>query len=484
MTGARWRKPHFLRACKALVQGGVVGAIVFLAFVLAVGVIAYKSDRRLIDQKIISAIGDKTIQIPGRWDITDRRGIATFTDCLVLQSLELSPNGFFSGLFDTYIYQDAFIQYAGIHRVHACDALTRFYANGGSSTHSAIMSYGRYWFGAASLAKIALGRTGLSLAQYRDVIFYSLILSLCLFTLTFCLSFRPQCLFFAPYLASICFGFSLLSLGQSIGHAPEEIAGLLILSTYNAMHIERRSLRVRTACYSFLGAMCVYLDLLNGVVVLVAGIICCQWIAFTLAEHLDPSLPGKRVLSLVANLSFLGAGGCFAILVRLVGYSYVNGKNVFDALFEWKYNLTYRITGHFGGGTGGLTPPVNLMNMVVSLRNQSGYPFYGILSRGGADFFYAVGFLGWVLSLPLCLVLHEKKKLPSNTLSGFLLAGMLIPSWFFILMEHSIGDAWLTGRLLSLFAGLGMSAFITMFVILKRTTSKTKRSLPDGQDAA
>jgi hypothetical protein len=56
----------------------------------------------------------------------------------------------------------------------------------------------------------------LSLAQYRDVVFFSLILSLGFFTLTFYQSFRPASLFLTPYLISVCFGFSLLSLGQSI----------------------------------------------------------------------------------------------------------------------------------------------------------------------------------------------------------------------------------------------------------------------------
>jgi hypothetical protein len=54
-----------LDAGKALARGGIVGALGFLAFVLAVGTISYHSDRSLIDEKISAAIQDGTIQIPG-----------------------------------------------------------------------------------------------------------------------------------------------------------------------------------------------------------------------------------------------------------------------------------------------------------------------------------------------------------------------------------------------------------------------------------
>jgi hypothetical protein len=171
-----------LNACKALLRGAVLGAIAFLIFVLAVGTVSFYSDQSLIDQKIRSAIQDGTIQIPGRWDATDPRGTDTFSDCLLLQSLKLSPDRFLPNLFDTYIYNTRY----NASRVHACDVVSRSYENAGA-TESYVLyvtSYSRQWWGSASLAKIALGQTGLSLAQYMDVVFFSLILSLGFFTLT------------------------------------------------------------------------------------------------------------------------------------------------------------------------------------------------------------------------------------------------------------------------------------------------------------
>ena len=161
-----------LNACKALLQGTVLGAIAFLIFVLAVGSVSFYSDRSLIDQKIRSAIPYETTRIPGRWHII---GIDTVDDCLVLQSLKLSPDRFLLNLFDTYVYKDG---------GYSCDLLRRSYENDGA-TELAVRSYSRYWWGSASLAKIALGQTGLSLAQYRNVVFFSLILSLGFFTLRF-----------------------------------------------------------------------------------------------------------------------------------------------------------------------------------------------------------------------------------------------------------------------------------------------------------
>ena len=462
-----------LSACKVLLQGAVLGAIAFLIFVLAVGTVSFYSDRSLIDQKIRSAIQDETIQIPGSWDITDPRGMDTFTDCLVLQSLKLSPDRFLPNLFDTYVYTALY----NAGKVHPCNSLSRSYENDGA-TELAVTSYSRYWWGSASLAKIALGQTGLSLAQYRDVVFFSLLLSLGFFTLTFYQSFRPASLFLTPYLISVCFGFSLLSLGQSISQTPEEIIALLILSIYNLTHIENRSLYVRAACYSLLGAICVYLDLLNAVVMLVPTIMCCQWIASTLSKHPFSSSSGnRRILSLLFNLGLVVTGACFAIFIRLVGYSYVSGKSFFDVLLQWKNDLTSWFAGNAHVVSG--QPPGTITDVARALWHRRADPFYGVLTNHGADVFYALGFLGWVLLVPLCWGLAKKQKLPLDVVLGFLLGGIMIPGWFFIFKQHTIIHAWMTGRLLSLFAGVGMSAAITMFAILI-----TRRSVEEPPDLA
>jgi hypothetical protein len=111
-----------------------------------------------------------------------------------------------------------------------------------------------------------------------------------------------------------------------------------------------------------------------------------------------------------------------------------------------------------------------------ALKGARADPFYGVLSKHGADLWYALGLLGWVLLVPLCWGLVNKQKLPLNVLSGFLLTGVLIPVWFLIFKQHTIVHAWMTGRLLSLFAGLGMSAAITMLAILKTRAAPLMRN--------
>ena len=68
----------------------------------------------------------------------------------------------------------------------------------------------------------------------------------------------------------------------------------------------------------------------------------------------------------------------------------------------------------------------------------------------------------------MCLVLLIRKKSILNVASGFVVAGILVPIWYFTFKEHTIAHPWMTAKLLSLFAGLGMSAAITMATIYWR----------------
>jgi hypothetical protein len=140
-------------------------------------------------------------------------------------------------------------------------------------------------------------------------------------------------------------------------------------------------------------------------------------------------------------------------------------------LFQWKNVLTYRFSGNLSDASA-----ATLWHVAGALKGARADPFYGVLSKHGADLWYALGLLGWVLLVPLCWGLVNKQKLPLNVLSSFLLTGALIPVWFLIFKQHTIVHAWMTGRLLSLFAGLGMSAAITMLAILKTRAAPLMRN--------
>jgi hypothetical protein len=450
---------------KMALQGIAAASAAFVVLVVALGAISFRSDRHLIHEKIGAAIQDGAVQIPGRWDISDPRGIDTFGDCFILQSSELAPDGFLANLFDTRVFRLAIFRLGAVQRVHACDALKRFYPPVSSIAQFPTTSYSRYWWGSATLARIALGDTRLSVAQYRRLVFAALTFALVIFAGSFLYSFSPASLVFVPYLAPVCLGFSLLSLGQSISQSPEEVLGLIALSFCSLAHIDRRSLRTRAACYSFVGAVCAYLDLLDGIAVLVATIICCQWIASELLRMFRGAIRGNRFLSLPTNLGFLLLGAVFAILFRLAGYSYVSNKSFLAVLLEWKKDLAYRFTGNLASGVD-VHVRASLVNVAAALREHRGDPFYGILSKHEADLFYAIGFLAWLLLL-LCWTVLRKKKIRADCLYGFLTAGALIVCWFLILREHTVIHAWETGRLLTLFAGLGMSGALSMLALLK-----------------
>ena len=432
--------PRWLDAAPALVAGCIVGAFAFVALALALGAISYHSDRSLVDRKIAAAIQDGTIQS------TDPSGIDTFTDCQMLTSLRLMPSEFLPNLFTTHVHVGHYIG-----EIHPCDVLARLYTDANAAASFPVENYSRYWWGSATLANIALGRTALSVEQYRNLVFAALLLALSLFTVSFYYSYRPQSLYFTPYLISVWFGFSLLSLGRSISQSPEETFALLILSIYGMMQIETRSIFARATCYSVLGAVCVYFDLLNGVIILVGTILCCQWIASVLSAHSAQSK--TKVTRLIGNLSLFGVGACFAVLIRLVGYSRAMGTSLSGAISEWKNMLAYRVTGDLPGAG---EPTFRLM--VEALKNTRALPFDGIFPKHVIDLWYVLGLVGWVILAPLCWNLLKKRALPLTVLSGFFLAGALVPVWFVVFKQHTIIHSWMTGRLLTLFAGLGMSA--------------------------
>lgn len=137
--------------------------------------------------------------------------------------------------------------------------------------------------------------------------------------------------------------------------------------------------------------------------------------------------------------------------------------------FEWKSALTHRISGNIHGGS-----PGNIIDVAIELKKFRGNPFYGIMNIHGTDMWNALGILGWILLLPLCWILYNKKSLPLDVLCGFLLAGILVSGWFITFEQHTIIHAGSTGRLVSLFAGLGMSAALTMIWILKASHAVDK----------
>ncbi|MBA2594276.1 MAG: hypothetical protein M3495_14650 [Pseudomonadota bacterium] len=224
-------------------RGALIGAAIFLVFALVMAALAAHSDKSIVKTKIMDAIKTSAIQRPGKWDVTDKRGIDTFTDCLVLQASILDHGNFLQDMFDSLVYKRK-LSGTSEPKMHRCDVLVDVLYDTNVESPG-VRSYSRYWWGSAVTTRIVLGMTGLSVDAYRQTIWILSFASLLIFILVFFLCYGRVFFVFLPFFLSSVFGYGLLILGQSIAHAPEFIGGLLLLSAYGLGNVQRLSFGVR-----------------------------------------------------------------------------------------------------------------------------------------------------------------------------------------------------------------------------------------------
>lgn len=443
---------------KAL-EGIVIGALIFLTAAFFLAIVAEYSNKSTVEIKILDAVRTSAIQTPGAWDVNDRRGIDTFTDCLVLQTAILDHGHLLDDMFDALIFKESFVKPET--RPHPCNTLAKNVSGHGNSESNATITFNRYWMGSATVARIVLGLTRISFESYRQIIFLLSLGCLSLFVLIFVISNGRSSIVFLPVFLSVVVGYGLLIFGQSIAHAPELIVALLLLSVYSLGGLLRSSIRSRALWYSFLGCVCVYFDLLDANVVLIAILLCCQLVALRIAQADNAHTDDKSTESgcmvflrdITANWGFLMAGGSAAIILRIAGYSISSHINIGDAASLWVSELSHRVSG-----TAGPTNTVpSLKDALLALKQFRGYPFHGFLDTRNADAFYGLGLIAWALSLWLCWEGYRKGAGVSCIAISFIMAASLVPGWFLIFKQHTVLHAWMTGRLVSVFCGLGMS---------------------------
>jgi hypothetical protein len=445
-------------------EGIGLATVMFMVAVFGLAVFAEKSDTSVVKNKIAEAFRISEIQYPGGWNVNDRRGIDTFTDCLALQVSSLYRQQFPMDTFDSRVYSSTH---------HACDELFSALTQPVLATSIEESSYFRYWWGSAIAARIALGMTRLSVGRYRQLLQILSFIALGAFILTFFYSFGRTAAVFLPLFLSILVGYGMLTFGQSIAHAPGFIAGLAMLSAYSLGNVQRRSRPTRALWYSFLGAVCVYFDLLNGNVVAIEILLCCQIIApyasrlMTGQKALSPT-PHAILKEIMENSAFVLIGGFLAIIIRVVGYSFASHTDILDAISAWLSDLSYRVSGNLNDKYPNQNIHPSLHRVFTALNATRDQPFHGFLSKRLADVFYSLGFVSWIASLPLCWALHKKGVPYVGALLGFISAASLVPAWYLLLEQHTIVHAWMTGRLISLFCGLGMSLALLLGVSILR----------------
>ena len=87
-----------------VIQGAVLGGSVFLILVFGLSQIASEADTKRVEAKVAEAVKQSAIQYPGAWDVNDRRGIDTYTDCIAIEAAILNSWGTLKEKFDAYVY--------------------------------------------------------------------------------------------------------------------------------------------------------------------------------------------------------------------------------------------------------------------------------------------------------------------------------------------------------------------------------------------
>jgi hypothetical protein len=188
-------------------------------------------------------------------------------------------------------------------------------------------------------------------------------------------------------------------------------------------------------------------------------VLCCQMLV-PYAAHLlscergglETSTAAALAREIIVNCIFVLIGGCFAITLRIVGYSFMSHTNLLKDVRMWKSSIFYHISGTIEFKKD-VKP--SLGRLLKALRAARQQPFHGFLGKRGADIFYMFGLLAWALGLTFCFLLRKKDVSHLTIGIGFCMIAALVPIWFLLFRQHTITHTWMTARLMSLFSDLG-----------------------------
>jgi hypothetical protein len=444
-------------------------SLCFLVVVVALTVVAEKANDLVVKEKISQGFRDSAIQYPGVWDVNDKRGADTFTDCLTLEVSVLYREKLATDTFDSHVY---YFEPARRNEPphHACTELYYVFSHPDLERAIAQRSYLRYWWGSAIAVRIALGLSWLSVDDYRHLLQILSFAAVGIFIFSFFYSYGRTGIVFAPLFLSILFGYGMLTFGRSLAHAPEIIVGLLMLSAYGVADLPSRSRTVRAFWYGLLGSVCVYFDLLNGNVLAIEILLCCQLAAPFISKPPADATSGRSTAfhilkKLAENSAFVVTGGVLAILIRIAGYSFSSHTGIIDVLSMWSADFSNRVSGNLSDLYPGQDVKPSWRLLLVALKAKRHQPFLGMLGERAADAFYLVGIIAWLAILPLCRLLSRRHVRYAGPVVGLLFPSLLVPAWYVVFKQHTIVHAWMTGRLISLFCGLGMSMALALVIL-------------------
>jgi hypothetical protein len=407
---------------------------------------AQQTSSHILREKIAAAIAGDVIQYPGIRALDNPRGVDTYSDCLVYMMLGAPNTGFSRALFGapTWVASNP----EG-DEYHACTMFVDLWRAGGRTPVGLqAADYSRYWWGSATAARIVLGHFGLSIAQYQRVLRDAVIGCSCLFWIVVFARYRSRAVVLLPLAFASVLGFNLLTLGQSVAQAPSVIAAFAVMTLCLAADIWRRGPATRAFACAFAGASLAYFDLMNGSVVLAVMLLAATAIAHAGATQQVGSDTGR---DFVCALAFFAAGGVIAMALRIAGAGVVAGTSPAVAAEAWLAAFSVRVSGPI---------PPELAGWAQALWEFRHVPFHGILGRTGSTAFLCAGAASLLLAIVWLGWTARHQRLRWGIFLPGLVACASVAAWYLLLRQHTVVHPWMTARLWSLLAGMGMTLLI------------------------
>ena len=448
--------------------------------ILSLELLSARADNATVTTSIRASLRSGAAVFPESFDRNLRTGFDTWTNCLVLNIATYGQKDLISALTRSNLV-------ALRDELHPCtelDAKLGGSLTGGSLTEiqAKVVDYWRYWWGSAALLNIAIGFFGLTLPFYQTTLkaitYAAILLTVC----TAFIRYRRAAWPFLPVAVALTFGFAIPLFGQSIAHAPGLIIGMLFLSVYMAVGIDRASLRWQFLYLFFAGGLGFYFDLFNGDII--ATLIC-----FALLRLLSTSASAPPQISWPALLARLPittavvhviaayvAGAVSMALFRIALRAILLRQDLFAVVSEWLAQLSgyttidlwavWQLSRHTSNQVAASAPltekglsaailPDWLDKFAHRCCYTATFPYIG--EHGTVLLYTLCGLI--YLAIGTWLLWYRQKfeiALTDRVLPAFLIA-FIIPLWYSLFMLHAFIHYWIMGRLLSLFFSFGPS---------------------------
>jgi len=412
-----------------------------IAITMAISLLSSRVDNAALTESIRMDLKIGAVAYPTDWNM--RTGTIDWADCIAVEMATYGENDFVSAVARAK-------QPILPGETHTCERLDEKI---GGPPQIPVQDYWRYWWGSVPILKIVIGFFHIRLSSYQAAlppIVYAMIF---IMTCTALIRYRQAAFPLLPVVFALMFGFETPIFSQSIVTAPELVTGLLLLSAYMIVAVDRAALRWQVSYFAFAGGLQCYFEQLDGttlaivtcfVLIRLAGIR-----TFGAPKLLWPArleLWPRTAAVLHMMLSY-GAGGVAMVLFRMILRIVLVEQNLSALLSDWLAQISKY-------SSGGITA-LKIVHRFSHGLDYAAFPYVG--SHAVWLVFALCGLLyAWLLiwSLRHWGKLEIEQR---DTLLASLPIVSLAPLYYGLLPGLSIVHSFFTARLLSLFFALAVS---------------------------